>query len=528
MKKVKGIFFLVFLISGLPAFGQATFESQIIIDTFCVGKAIVQTTDGGYLIGGSHSDRSQINFPFLLKTGLQGNIRWIKKIGTDSIGYVFSLAKSKTEESYFIGGSIYLDTQDWIFTMKIDSAGNTLWTKASNISYFGYQETLTASNDGGCIVAGIKKNNSAPYIIKYQKDGTVEWTRTIPPGNTYTQLTSIIQLKNGSYLITGDAYPTNGNESVSLLNLRSDGSVKWSKLLYDAAPILGISATPTKDGGFALCGDAQGSRLYAAKVDSNGLFLWGSMFLGQETQSGYSIAEDLNGNLIVNGVYSAFSNDHNVVADSIMVMQLAGNGTFMKAVVISHNSESIPGNMVISSDGSIILTGSSGDFTKSYDAPHGVLLKKLGTGLSGCNLKGLVLTEFPYGKIGDLPDSIISDTATMSIDLKTGSNLNSTLYDLCSNQSVSSGLTYSSCITVSSNPVTGESPLSIKIENLQAGVYTLRCCDIFGNTIAQQQINLTGEKQDLILDIRKCVPGVYFVELKDERGIAARTKFVKE
>src|ERR1700752_2051167 len=95
---------------------------------------------------------------------------------------------------------------------------------------------MKQTKDGGYVIAGITNtygytNDTTDfYIIKLDSLGGLQWTRTIG-GAKEDYANSIIQTKDGGYLITGETYSFGVGSyitsNVYLVKLDASGTLKW-------------------------------------------------------------------------------------------------------------------------------------------------------------------------------------------------------------------------------------------------------------------------------------------------------------
>ena len=239
-------------------------------------KCIIQTRDGGYLVGGSSS--SDIS-PKILK------------------GEPDRYGKSEKNE----GNMDY-----WI--IKLDSKGEIEWQKTFGGKYFDLLESVEQTDDEGYIVGGFSNSPSSEHkafesygagdywIIKLDKDGAVEWQKVLG-GEKDDHLYIIRQTKDGGYIAGGNSSsgPT-GNKSKSnrsgtdmwVIRMDEKGEVLWQEIYNTGQTDVLTSLIESKDGSFLIGGYAQSEVIgtkkkndkeeindyIALKIDADGDELW--------------------------------------------------------------------------------------------------------------------------------------------------------------------------------------------------------------------------------------------------------------
>ena len=262
-----------------------------------------QTTDGGYILGGSSSSDVAIT-----TTNKNALVNTTKKDLT-----------SKSEPSR--GNMDY-----WI--VKLNAQGDVQWQKTYGGKYADELRSMEQTKDGGYILGGYSNSPQSGdktqpsmgigdyWVIKIDSSGAIEWQRTYG-GNGDNQLYVIHQTMDEGYLIGGNSNSTNSltakGGTVSngtdfwLLKIDTKGNEEWSQTYdYGTVDILtslvenkdhtfligGYAQNdPSGESGVALKKQAKGINDYIAlKVDATGQEIW--------TQSVGSSGEDILRKLI--------------------------------------------------------------------------------------------------------------------------------------------------------------------------------------------------------------------------------------
>ncbi|KAA6438413.1 DNRLRE domain-containing protein [Dyadobacter flavalbus] len=260
-------------------------------------SAIIQTSDGGYLLGGTSGSNK----------------------GPD-----------KSENSY--SGADY-----WI--IKISANGTRQWDKTLGGSGIDNLTTLKQTTDGGYIVGGsslspesgvkseINKGEYDYWVVKITSNGTKEWDKTIG-GSNYDQLVYVDQTANGNYILGGYSVSSSSGENSDytggnkyyyynywIVQLSKDGLKLWDKTI--GSPDLDIltSMQRTSDGGYILGGQSAspspgldksekgigGDDFWVVKINANGKKLWDKTIGGKANDLLKSIKQTSDGGYIIGG-----------------------------------------------------------------------------------------------------------------------------------------------------------------------------------------------------------------------------------
>ncbi len=134
------------------------------------GRAVRTTSDGGYIVTGWVAVGLWDHDIFLAKTDADGNVAWTKTIGhLDSIQDGESVQQT-TDGGYIIGGTTDygLGTQQDVFLVKTDASGDSLWTITFGGDAFDEGYSVLQSQDGAYVIGGHTGSwgNGSAYLIK--------------------------------------------------------------------------------------------------------------------------------------------------------------------------------------------------------------------------------------------------------------------------------------------------------------------------------------------------------------------------
>ncbi|QMU31034.1 T9SS type A sorting domain-containing protein [Adhaeribacter radiodurans] len=228
---------------------------------------IIQTQDGGYLLGGSSlsgksGDKSESNKGerdyWIVKVDAQGKKEWDKTFGGSGPDELIKVAQLATGE-YVLGGHSgspvsgdkSQDSQGkndyWI--IKIGRKGEKLWDKR----YGGNQDevlgSFTDTKDGGFLLGGsswsgksgdkgqASKGSSDYWVVKVDKDGNLLWEKTFG-GSDRDEVYSVGRSHDSNLFIAGTSssgksgdktQESRGGKDYWLIKLDEKGIKLWDK-----------------------------------------------------------------------------------------------------------------------------------------------------------------------------------------------------------------------------------------------------------------------------------------------------------
>lgn len=251
-------------------------------------SAIIETSDDGYLVGGS----------------------------SDS-----DISGEKSENSK--GGMDY-----WI--LKLDTTGTIIWQKTYGGSADEKLSSVEQTSDGGYIIGGTSSSGisgdktedsrgKADYwVLKLDLNGNIVWQKSYG-GNEYDDLVSIVETNDGGYLVAGQSSSAvSGDRTVSrnglpdawVLKLDSTGEIVWQKSYgstdYNfACKLSGLAKT--NDGGFILSSDltifmSQNTPFWVLRIDAAGNEVWDKTIRGDKADLFPKISSNPDGSYIISGI----------------------------------------------------------------------------------------------------------------------------------------------------------------------------------------------------------------------------------
>jgi hypothetical protein len=344
-------------------------------------RSIQQTSDGGYIVLGVQEQDTLDGYmdTYLLKIDEKGNELWSKTFGKSSENDIANSVQQTSEDGYIIAGHIepYLEEDHGTFIIgsindiyltKTDSQGNELWTKTIgdlHVDESAFCVQLTS--DGGYIIAGKIFNKSTSedmYLIKTDKDGTVQWTNYFGNSNV-DSAQSVIQSSDGGYVLAG--YTLNSTDKkldIYLVKADPEGNQQWIKTFGGSDTDIAESVRQTSDSGYIISGmtksyGAGGLDAYVIKTDEKGNQQWQKTFGGPGEDAALSICQTSDGGYIISGSSGSSDSDFDVY---VVKLDRRGDQEWSKTFGGPGNEVAIA--MQQTSDGGYIIAGT----TDSYGA----------------------------------------------------------------------------------------------------------------------------------------------------------------
>ena len=220
-------------------------------------QTLLQTTDGGYLVGGDFATYSSVPTNFIIRLNQDGGIDNTFNSGSGFDDSVISLQQT-TDGGYLVGGDfISYSGQTANRIIKLKSDGSIDDTFNSGDGFNEYVNSLTETTDGGYLVGGgfiSYSGQTANRIIKLKSDGSIDDTFNSGSGFDNT-VWSLLQTTDGGYLVGGYFTLYSGQTANYIIKLKSDGSRDTSFNSGSGFDDSVISLQQTTDGGYLVGGD---------------------------------------------------------------------------------------------------------------------------------------------------------------------------------------------------------------------------------------------------------------------------------
>ena len=224
------------------------------------GNCVKQTNDNGYIITGGYQPAGN-NFPFLwlIKTDSNGDSLWSRTYGGNSRDAGTSVVQSD-DDGFVIAGYTYSfgagGKDAWV--IKTNANGDSLWSKTFGNSGEDEFNSIQKTMDEGFIITGriVPQGSSIAdvLLVKINSDGDTLWTKTFGGTNLDIGL-SVYPTMDRGFIVCGKTYST-GHGSTDLYIIKTDenGSEMWTKTIGSYGDDEACSIQQTTDGGFILAG----------------------------------------------------------------------------------------------------------------------------------------------------------------------------------------------------------------------------------------------------------------------------------
>lgn len=196
-----------------------------------------------------------------------------------------------SDGSFVVSGSIYefdnsatqssgTPALSHVYLIKINQDGVEQWKKVfKNPTGHSKVYSIIAASDNGFVLAGETtsdvKRDYDMLIMKTDKDGNLEWTRSVG-GSGLQRAEAVVPVNSGGYLVCGTQMDDYNATSLSIVRIQPDGSVAWEKSMPELNG--GNAIFVTGDSTFLIPAvkedDASGGGIHLVAIAANGTILY--------------------------------------------------------------------------------------------------------------------------------------------------------------------------------------------------------------------------------------------------------------
>tara|TARA_R110000850_G_scaffold271031_2_gene404663 strand:+ start:59139 stop:60536 length:1398 start_codon:yes stop_codon:yes gene_type:complete len=374
--------------------------------------SMVETADGGYAIvgytlsnDGDIVDKTSTDADFwLLKLNTEGELLWSKTYGgslddratkliNTSDGGFAIIGFTRSNDGDVSNNNGFYDY--WL--LKLDTSGTMMWEKTYGFNGNDQGQSVVQTQDGGYFLTGFLDFEGRQAIqqtetgrsgnrhgvgefwgIKTDASGNEQWNQYYG-GTNNDRSYDVVQTEDGGFIMVGNTESddfdiTNPKGSYDFWAVRIDdqGNLLWQKNYGGSSIEIAYAISKTNDGNYLITGDTRSSDqdvsnhkgnadAWLIKINDSGDLLWQKTFGGAEFDTGRSISEMPNGNLLLFG--SSRSADQDVSTNYgqsdfwLVITGPTGNIIFEKNY--GGSALDFGNSSLLSSTGNIILAGST-------------------------------------------------------------------------------------------------------------------------------------------------------------------------
>lgn len=386
--KITFLFFLLF--SFKCSFSQVTkFENVYGGNGYDYSYSVCQTYDKGYAIVGSTTSFGNGSMDaYLLKVDSLGVAKWHRTFGGINIDQAYSIKETRDSGLVIAGYTNSLGNGGYdMYVIKTDKFGTTEWEKTYGGSNWDFAYSIDTASDGGYIITGgtysFGKGNEDMYLVKINSIGDTLWTKTYG-GINEDEGRSVKNTSDGGYIFTGFT-KSMGNTSGDIYTIKTNnvGDTLWTNTFGGSLENYGYDVLESNTGEYIIGGktNATGGLNFNGiilRLSSTGTYINNDISFGAGDDDGiYSIAQSANGNLAKVGYTYSFG--YGIGNSNFLLHIFNAANTFLIGPAFGGNKMEIAYCINNTSDGGYIICGYSSSYT---NLDHIYLVKTDSNGIS--------------------------------------------------------------------------------------------------------------------------------------------------
>lgn len=350
---------------------QTVFEEVYPASVQQSGKDVVQTPDGGYLIASTTENSTGDDLDlYMVKTNSVGDIQWTKTYGGSMVDFPHFILPIGSGNYFVVGYSQSFGGGDMdIYLLKINSSGDTLWTRT--YGSWGNEEgkEIAMTSDGNFVIIGSRSNsgNNDCMFLKINPSGAVLWTKYYGGAN-YESTRSVKLAMDGGFIIAGKRglSPTSPT-SAWILKTNSLGDTTWTKSYNAGTSYEAKSIIANTDGTYTFCVDdssaATDSDVRIMNISSTGTVNWSKSYGGTEKDITKMMFPTVDGGYVIGAISRSFGWSN----PDMWLLKLNAVGDTLWTRHYGYWGHEHCHGLRQTSDGGYVLTGHSRSFSPNQE-----------------------------------------------------------------------------------------------------------------------------------------------------------------
>jgi len=373
----------------------------------------------------------------------QPSIQWQKALGGTQRDRANALTRT-IDGGYLVAGATRSTDGDvhgnhgsddcWV--VKLNSNGDSVWTKTLGGSSQESAQSIVETSDSGFVVAGWTTSTDGDvhgnhgtvdyWIVKLNARGDTVWTKTLG-GSSNDYAFSIVQTSDNGYIVAGytlstdgDVHGNHGSYDYWIVRLNPTGDTVWTRTLGGSDSDIPSFIIKTTDDGcivagytYSTDGDVHGNHggddYWIVRLNPLGDIVWTKTLGGSTTDDASSIVQTLDADYVVAGTTLSTDGDvhgnHGLVDYWIVKMNASGDTVWTKT--LGGSSYDGAKSIIPSTDGGYVVAGSAQSNDGDVHGNHGTVdywIVKL-------NARGdTVWTKTLGGSGGDFAQTVVQAT----------------------------------------------------------------------------------------------------------------------
>lgn len=341
------------LLTKTDKFGRELWTKTFGGDEDDGGTDLIVTSDGGFLIiGHTASFGYGLCDFYVIKTDRDGNLEWQTTLGdlSDDVG---NAVVETSDGGFVLVGSIeialhnhhhspdptFLSAHTQLAAIKMNSDGKVLWTKTYGGSDGESGRGIIEMSNGDLAIVGVTGSfgqGQDAYLVRLNSDGQMVWESALGTSND-ERAYDLVETAEGGIIISGNSRDVLANDfDIFYAKVDGDGNQLWQKKIDKGEVDASYGIAKCSDGNYILSTTmTSGSDpdLSSIKIDGDGEIIWKSYYSGPGVEYAYGITPCQDGTFLLIGT----TTPANELTD-IRVLKTQNNGALATGISIDTDS----------------------------------------------------------------------------------------------------------------------------------------------------------------------------------------------
>jgi hypothetical protein len=277
-----------------------------------------EASDHGYVIAGyTESLGGGGKNMYLIKTDSAGQAEWTRTYSTPLMDVAYAFCETSDSGYIFVGykngPSGWIKGDLWI--LKTDATLDTVWTKAYGGAGEDYGVAIQPTLDGNYVITGTTSsfgaNGKNVWVAKIDTNGDTLWTRVY--GNNLEDVGyGVCCTSDNGYIVAGYINGTGQWTAGDLWLLKTDasGDTLWTKIYGTSGEDFGFDVYETAEGGYIVAG-RRANDMWLLRTDASGDTIWTRTYGGMGLESALALDMTSDGGYIIGGYANSFGHGAN-------------------------------------------------------------------------------------------------------------------------------------------------------------------------------------------------------------------------
>jgi PKD repeat protein len=256
-------------------------------------NAMAVSSDGGFVLAGSSVQEDGDQRIFVVKTDADGNRVWSRLLGPGNADAAQAVIET-SDGGFLVAGSTADNAQDLpdAYLVKLDASGNPRWSQVWADAGSGVWNAVAETASGGYVLAG--GLSGAMALVATDASGKESWRKTYTPGADAAAAALTPSLEGG-WILAGSCLSYQGPSAICVVRTDDTGNALWTRTYGGPGDNRGYAVleTPMRDIVVAGATDSVGAGLfdmYLLQLDTTGKVLATNTYGGARSDRAYALA----------------------------------------------------------------------------------------------------------------------------------------------------------------------------------------------------------------------------------------------